>query len=224
MNRELSPAVRKLKVEFKDRSDLTKSFLSETPHGGLMITVPGPVQIGEVVQLRVLCQDENLDESIRGVILWSRKANPQGSIIGVGFFASEVDKRERLLSKPKKLPVSKERKNTRYQTTLKVTYQTATDFVIDYTRNISTGGFFVKSKQMPEIGAEILFRLYPPGHETPIDLAGTVAWQRPDGGFGVRFSESSESSRSQLAQLVRTVAIGAPAALSAPIFEEVTPV
>ncbi|MBW1807969.1 MAG: PilZ domain-containing protein [Deltaproteobacteria bacterium] len=224
MNLGLSPTVRKLKVEFNDRSDLIKMFLSETPHGGLMVTVPEPVQLGEVVQLRVLCKDEILDESIRGVILWSRKAKPQGSIIGIGFFASEVDKRERLLSKPQKHSVSKERKNTRYQTTLKVTYQTATDFVIDYTRNISSGGFFVKSTQMPDVGAEILFRLYPPGHDTPIDLAGKVTWQRPSGGFGVRFTRSSDASRNQLAQLVRTVAIGAPAVLSAPIFDEVTPV
>jgi uncharacterized protein (TIGR02266 family) len=158
------------------------------------------------------------------LVLWCRSAKEELLHVGVGFFASESEKRERLLARyiaPAKGIA--ERREPRYATTLKVTYQTPTDFVVDYTRNISSGGIFVDGRNAPDVGTEILFKLYPPGQDNPIDLTGRVAWKRPSGGFGVRFTNTSSGIRSRLDQLVRTVAIGAPVDAGAPVFEEVTP-
>jgi type IV pilus assembly protein PilZ len=224
MNEDLLHGLRRLGVEYENRAELNKHFLSESPHGGLIVTITDEVQIGEMVLLRVRCVEEKIEVSIKGLVLWCREDNPGGKIAGIGFPASEVEKRESLLGAPRVWAADKERKNLRYQTTMKVTYQTTTDFVVDYTRNISSGGLFVKGKRPPELGSTILFRLYPPGEKEPIDLPGQVAWQRPGGGFGVRFAECTKKTRERLDRLVRTIAIGAPAPLSAPIFEEVTPV
>lgn len=216
--------LRLLGVTYKSRAELTRNFLSESPHGGLIVTAPADVQIGETVSLRVRCIEEQIEVTIKGLVLWLRKGAPGTKIAGIGFLSGEVEKRERLLGTPRVRPTDKTRKNSRYQTTMKVTYQTSTDFVVDYTRNISSGGIFVKGKRPPELGSTILFKLYPPGEQEPIDLPGQVAWKRPNGGFGVRFAECSKAARDRLDRLVRTIAIGAPTPLSAPIFEEVTPV
>jgi uncharacterized protein (TIGR02266 family) len=188
------------------------------------VSVKEPIEAGEVVELAVNFADTGQLHRLRGLVLWQRSANGEIRHIGVGFFASESDKRERLLARyimPEKgIP---ERREPRYATTLKVTYQTPTDFVVDYTRNISSGGIFVDGRSGLDIGSEILFRLYPPGQENPIDLTGRVAWKRPSGGFGVRFTNTSTTIRSRLDRLVRSVAIGAPVDTGAPVFEEVTP-
>jgi len=217
-------AVRKIEVWMKDRVEFQRRYLNEPTHGGVMVSVKETVEASEVVELAINFADTGQVHRLRGLVLWRRDANGELLHIGVGFFASESEKRERLLTrKTAARKGTAERRDPRYATTLKVTYQTTTDFVVDYTRNISTGGIFVDGRNAPDVGSEILFKLYPPGHENPIDLTGRVAWKRPSGGFGVRFTKTSTTIRSRLDQLVRTVAIGAPVDAGAPVFEEVTP-
>ena len=217
-------SVRVVEVWMKDRVEFHRRYLNEPTYGGVMVSVKEPIEASEVVELVMNFSDTGQVHRLRGLVLWSRTAKGELRHIGVGFFASEADKRERLLARyivPEKgVPV---RRKPRYVTTLKVTYQTPTDFVVDYTRNISSGGIFVDGREAPDVGSEILFKLYPPGHENPIDLTGRVTWKRPRGGFGVRFKKTSKTVRSRLDQLVRTVAIGAPVDTGAPVFEEVTP-
>jgi uncharacterized protein (TIGR02266 family) len=217
-------AVRTIEVWMQDRGEFHRRYLSEPTHGGVMVSVRETVEASEVVELSINFTDTGQVHKLRGLVLWCRAANENLLHVGVGFFATESDKRERLLArKPRVQKSIAERREPRYATTLKVTYQTPTDFVVDYTRNISTGGIFVDGRSAPDVGSEILFKLYPPGHENPIDLTGRVAWKRPSGGFGVRFTKTSTTIRSRLDQLVRTVAIGAPVDAGAPVFEEVTP-
>ena len=217
-------AVRTIEVWMKDRVEFHRRYLSEPTHGGVMVSVKEPIDATEVVELAINFADTGQVHNLRGLVLWCRTAKGEVRHVGVGFFASESEKRERLLARyiaPEKGIT--ERREPRYATTLKVTYQTPTDFVVDYTRNISSGGIFVDGRNAPDVGSEILFKLYPPGHDNPIDLTGRVAWKRPSGGFGVRFTKTSSTIRSRLDQLVRTVAIGAPVDAGAPVFEEVTP-
>lgn len=217
-------SVRVVEVWMKDRVEFHRRYLNEPTHGGVLVSVNEPIEASDVVELVLNFSDTGQSYRLRGLVLWCRTTQGELRHAGVGFFASEADKRERLLARyivPEKgIP---ERREPRYATTLKVTYQTPTDFVVDYTRNISSGGIFVDGRKAPDIGSEILFKLYPPGHENPIDLKGRVAWKRPSGGFGVRFKRTSATIRSRLDQLVRTVAIGAPVDAGAPVFEEVTP-
>jgi uncharacterized protein (TIGR02266 family) len=219
-----SSSVRVLEVWMKDRVEFHRRYLNEPTHGGVMVSVREPIEVSEVVELVVSFTDTGQVHRLRGLVLWCRNGEGEVRHLGVGFFASEAEKRERLLSRymapGKGVP---ERREPRYTTTLKVTYQTPTDFVVDYTRNLSTGGIFVDGRNAPDVGSEILLKLYPPGHEDPIDLTGRVAWKRPSGGFGVRFTNTSSSIRGRLDRLVRTVAIGAPVDAGAPVFEEVTP-
>jgi uncharacterized protein (TIGR02266 family) len=214
-------SVRKIEVWMKDRAEFHRRYLSESTHGGVMVSVEEPIEAGGVVELVINFSGIGQVHRLRGLVLWCRATAGELHHVGVGFFASEADKRERLLARfsmPKQETF--ERRELRYVTILKVTYQTLTDFVVDYTRNISTGGIFVDGRRTPEMGSEVLFKLYPPGEENPIDLTGRVAWRRPGGGFGVRFTKTSTAVRSRMDRLVRTVAISTLVDTGAPVIEE----
>ncbi len=196
---------RELAVEFPDRKELVKNFLGETPFGGLAVNVEDPLEVGEVVQLHVLCHEDQCEEKPRGVVLWQRISKRQGTVAGIGFFASEVDKRERLLAAKERIPSAVERKDARHPIILKVSYDSPRDFMEDYTKNISAGGIFVESKNPLEVGLELLVRLHPPGHPIPIDLPAKVTWIKPNSGFGVRFLKTDRSERDRLHQLVQSI-------------------
>jgi uncharacterized protein (TIGR02266 family) len=214
-------SVRKIEVWMKDRTEFHRRYLSESTYGGVVVSVEEPIEAGGVVELVINFSGTGQVHRLRGLVLWCRAAAGELHHVGVGFFASEADKRERLLTRfsmPKQETL--ERRELRYVTILKVTYQTLTDFVVDYTRNISSGGIFVDGRRAPEMGSEVLFKLYPPGEEDPIDLTGRVAWRRPGGGFGVRFTKTSTAIRSRMDRLVRTVAISTLVDAGAPVIEE----
>lgn len=213
--------LRRLLVAVKDWREVAANYLGEPPHGGLVVEVPDDVSIGEPVELLVRCRSEEV--AIRGAVLWKRR-DKKGLLAGIGFLASEVDKREKLLGQANQLsPAERARREPRFRVAMRVTYRTATDFVVDYTRNISAGGVYVSSKRPPQLGEAVLLRLYPPGQDEPIDLSGQVAWRRPGEGFGLRFSPASTQSRRRLEQVVRSVAVGGVNRVESPIFEEVTP-
>ena len=73
---------------------------------------------------------------------------------------------------------------------LKVEYRKVNSFFADYTKNISKGGTFIKTKKTLPIGTRFLFRLTVPGLSQPFELNGEVvhaAASGDDAGMGIRF-------------------------------------
>ena len=73
---------------------------------------------------------------------------------------------------------------------LKVDYKKLNSFFADYTKNISKGGTFIKTKKALPIGTKFLFRLTVPGRAAPFELNGEVVHSTPSGdepGMGIRF-------------------------------------
>lgn len=212
--------LKRLTWKVSQRQEVVRAYLIEAPHGGLMVPVKEDLEPGSPVELCVRIGESGEQHTLRGAVLWCRREGG-GRVAGIGFLSSEVEKREAMLSTNASVANTSERRNPRFATTLRVTYRSATDFVVDYARNISTGGAFIESRNPPAIGRQILFKVYPPGHDTPIDLPGRVAWVRPGQGFGVSFSNDDPASMKELDRLVRRIAIGTPTPVSAPVFEEI---
>jgi type IV pilus assembly protein PilZ len=73
---------------------------------------------------------------------------------------------------------------------LKVDYKKLNSFFADYTKNISKGGTFIKTKKALPIGTRFLFRLTVPGRDAPFELNGEVVHSTPSGddpGMGIKF-------------------------------------
>jgi uncharacterized protein (TIGR02266 family) len=220
-----SGAIQRLDIELRDRRDFESRYLSESPHGGLLVAAAQGLSEGDLVELSIRLERPAESHRIRGAVLFLRQSEGR-QLAGIGFLPTETAIRERLLrsrSGGQGDPgEDAARREHRYETTLRIRYQTSSDFAIDYTRNLSTGGVFINSKRPPRVGSSILFQLFAPGEAEPIDLPGKVAWRRAGQGFGVRFTASDSGARRRLDNLVRHVAIDASTQVRAPVVEEVT--
>ncbi|MFL5343590.1 MAG: TIGR02266 family protein [Hyalangium sp.] len=97
------------------------------------------------------------------------------------------------------------RQQTRLPIELKVDYKKLNSFFADYTKNISKGGTFIKTKKPLSIGTRFLFKLTVPQREAPFELLGEVVWSKADGdepGMGIRFIYNSDTQRSDFEGVV----------------------
>ena len=88
---------------------------------------------------------------------------------------------------------------------LKVDYKKLNSFFADYTKNISKGGTFIKTKKPLPIGTRFLFKLTVPQREAPFELLGEVVWSQSSAeepGMGIRFIYNDDHQRSEFEGVV----------------------
>jgi len=103
---------------------------------------------------------------------------------------------------------SDRRRHTRVPIELKVEYKRLNTFFADYTKNISKGGTFIRTKRALEVGTEFIFSLTVPNLDSPLRLRGRVMWVVREGeppnpaapdhdepGMGIRFLYDSDEER-----------------------------
>ena len=94
--------------------------------------------------------------------------------------------------------MTEHREHARAPIELKVDYKKLNSFFADYTKNISKGGTFIKTKKTLPIGTKFLFRLTVPGRATPFELSGEVVHASSAGaeaGMGIRFVWAEQRDR-----------------------------
>ena len=95
-------------------------------------------------------------------------------------------------------PASDARTHPRTPIELKVDYKKLNSFFADYTKNISKGGTFIKTKKPLPVGTRFVFKLTVPRRESPFELLGEVVWSASDGGepgMGIRFIYATDTQR-----------------------------
>jgi type IV pilus assembly protein PilZ len=101
--------------------------------------------------------------------------------------------------------MTEHREHARAPIELKVDYRKLNSFFADYTKNISKGGTFIKTRKALPVGTRFLFRLTVPGRDDPFELAGEVihaADEAAEAGMGIRFVWSDDEARRRFEQLV----------------------
>jgi type IV pilus assembly protein PilZ len=107
------------------------------------------------------------------------------------------------MTEPKAGPEA--RQHPRAPIELKVDYKKLNSFFADYTKNISKGGTFIKTKKPLPIGTRFLFKLGVPHREAPFELLGEVVWSKAEGeepGMGIRFIYSEPHQRADFEEVV----------------------
>ena len=102
-------------------------------------------------------------------------------------------------------PDSERRVADRHAIELRVEYRRLNTFFADYTKNISKGGTFIKTKKPLAIGTKFLFKLTVPQRAEPFELLGEVVWSKAEGdepGMGIRFIYNSDSQRAEFEAVV----------------------
>jgi type IV pilus assembly protein PilZ len=102
---------------------------------------------------------------------------------------------------------------------LKIEYQRLDTFFVDYTRNISKGGTFLKTDRPLEVGTFFLFSLCLPEHKRVFKLKGEVVWiNKPaknpglnseDMGMGIKFVFENEQKHAQFREEVEALMVEA---------------
>jgi len=101
--------------------------------------------------------------------------------------------------------MAEHREHPRAPIELKVDYRRLNSFFADYTKNISKGGTFIKTRKALPVGTRFLFRLSVPGREQPFELSGEVIHAIPQGeesGMGIRFVWATDEERAAFERLV----------------------
>ncbi len=91
------------------------------------------------------------------------------------------------------------REHARKPVELQVAYERLNAFFADYTKNISKGGTFIRSRRSLPVGTVFRFRLVVPGRAVPFELTGVVVRNESEGedpGVGIQFRwEDAERKR-----------------------------
>lgn len=110
-------------------------------------------------------------------------------------------------------PPDNRRQDERFSVALKVTYPNLKRFMVDFTKNVSRGGMFIRTKSPYDPGQQIDLSLHVPGLEGPVRIVARVVHNKlategdEDSGIGVEFIEIDEKSREMLIAAVRQQAI-----------------
>ncbi len=201
----MNATFRVIEAAFKDRQALKKSYLCDPENGGLVVSTTSPVRADDLVDLKIWLRREDLYLVIRGVVLWSRSKTSRAQEVGIGFLKQESDKRDLLLRHTRVLGrEARARQNARLAATMKVIYKNSWDYVIDTTKDLSSGGMFIYSVRQPPLNSIILFELCVPGEPKTIEVLGRVTWRCPGQGIGVRFMGNDPEVRRRLDRLVST--------------------
>jgi type IV pilus assembly protein PilZ len=100
------------------------------------------------------------------------------------------------------------REHSRAPIELKVDYKKLNSFFADYTKNISKGGTFIKTRKTLPVGTRFLFRLSIPGHPSPFALNGEVVHASAFGdepGMGIRFVWTDDRERGGFEAIVESL-------------------
>lgn len=117
------------------------------------------------------------------------------------------------INSAKEIPVQSknERADVRCNVSLKVTYQSFNRFIMEYTKNVSRGGMFLKTKTQHKIGTKVELFLHVPGFNEPIKITGEVVHAHflnvkdEEAGIGIKFLDINETSRQILVDFVRSL-------------------
>jgi type IV pilus assembly protein PilZ len=102
-------------------------------------------------------------------------------------------------------PKSDGRVHPRAPIELRVDYKKLNSFFADYTKNISKGGTFIRTRKPLPVGTRFLFKLGVPTRSEPFELVGEVVWSQgevDEAGMGIRFVYIDDAQRFSFEDLV----------------------
>jgi len=102
-----------------------------------------------------------------------------------------------------------ERTEERFYATLKVSYSSYNEFITEYTRDVSKGGIFIKTKRRHKINEIVDLSLDVAGLVKPLKIKGEVVHieiqnvPEEEAGIGVKFLDIASESRQALIDFIK---------------------
>jgi type IV pilus assembly protein PilZ len=110
------------------------------------------------------------------------------------------------------MSTAQQRRAPRVPIEVRVEYKRINAFIADFTRDISSGGLFIRTSEPLAVGTEAMFTLSIPRMERPVTLKGRVQRVIPSDdaaemGMGIELLFDDETERSALKRVVDTLMI-----------------
>jgi type IV pilus assembly protein PilZ len=215
-------------VEYALVDEFVSEYTRNISKGGIFIRSDRQLPLGTQIAFRLDVPGLPEPLTIMGRVAWARgpeESASEGEEPGMGIeflFDSEEQRAgvvravDELVGAPDSARSEQHdsrRAHRRVPIELKVEYKDLDQFLIEYTRNISRGGVFIRSDAQLARGTKLVFHLHVPGLSAPLAIKGRVAWVRPAGyltdgenpGMGIEFIYDTEDERAHVEETVETL-------------------
>jgi len=206
--------MRILLSRFRNGEELLARYDKEFLYGGIFYPTRRIIEPGEIVILDMRLPNLRDYLLIRGMVAWHRRGKRSENIragLGIEFLASELSKRDYLLELARgEAPVSTQRRHRRLPIELRVDWRVPNEAErhLSLVDDISAGGAFLRTRELPDLGTPLLLDLSLPGSTVPQTLEARVAWrsQEPGSeGVGVEFRCRDIAGMRRLRELVKRI-------------------
>lgn len=206
--------MRILLSRFRNGEELLERYIDEFLYGGIFYPTRRIIEPGEIVILDMRLPNLKDYLLIRGMVSWHRRGKRSEGVragLGIEFLASEESKRDYLLQLAKgEAPTSTQRRHRRLPIELRVDWRVPNEAErhLSLVDDISAGGAFLRTRQVPDLGTPLLLDLSLPGSTVPQTLEARVAWRCSDPGsegVGVEFRCRDIAGMRRLRELVKRI-------------------
>jgi uncharacterized protein (TIGR02266 family) len=199
--------MKRLRLRVPNLEDWQRYFDPNISGGGVFIPTNEPPEVGTEVRVEItFVQGPRF--FVKGIVTWRRpQLNDPRARAGVGV---KVDPSERgkvsYVNAWVRGGVVDKREQRRLPVRLRVTYTARQGRRINFTRDLSEEGIFVRSQELLELETRVRLLLVPPGEHKPIALSGTVSRYEDDPGergMGIRLLFSDDQARTDYVSFVQ---------------------
>ena len=199
----------RLRLRIPNTDDWQRFFDPNIAGGGVFCPTADPPEVGTEVRIEITFVS-GPRFFVKGVVMWRRpQHNDPRARAGVGV---KVDPTERnkisYVNAWVRGGVIDKREQRRLPLRLRVTYTARQGRRINFTRDISEDGIFVRSQELLAVGTSIKLLLVPPGEFRPFELVGTVSRHEDntvERGMGIRLQFPSTTVQELFARFVQTL-------------------
>lgn len=202
--------MKRLKLRVRTQDDWWKYYDSNISEGGVFCPANEPPSVGSKVQLEILFVG-GPRFFVQGTVMWRRpQLNDPRARAGIGIEVRSGDRSKlSYVNAWARGGVLDKRETRRLPVRLRVTYTARTGRRINFTRDISEEGLFVRSQELLDLETTTKVLLSPPDESfKPFQLSGTVARlvDEPDErGMGILIDFSSPEQKSRFASFVQRI-------------------
>ena len=198
-----------LRVRCRSAEEFRSFYNSDHPDGILFCPTTTELQNETPVVVEIACKGLPNKVLVRGVVLSWRPALPRLRVRAgamVRFAPEEAAKRDFVLETLMGArQATLKRKHTRIPVGLGVRLRVgnARESVEAELREISVSGGLVAARIQPDIGADVILEIVPPGGVAPMSISGRVLYHACPGQTGVKFMFREGGGSRRLRELVR---------------------
>lgn len=200
--------MKRLHLRVPSQDDWWRFFDSNIAGGGIFCPTAEPPDVGSDTRLEITFVS-GPRFFLRGTVMWRRpQLNDPRARAGVGIKVNPRDRSKvNYVNAWVRGGVLDKREQRRLPVRLRVTYSGRSGRRINFTRDLSEEGIFVRSQELLELETPINVLISPPGSEyKPYPLSGTVARlvdEPEERGMGIHLDFADEQARARYAAFVQ---------------------